>query len=90
MACSLYYSKQIAYLLVAFVKCRNKKRTAICKDKKVSKQIRICLHEYNFFTCFNERDVPVEIKSPDPDDDFIFALAVSNNAKAIVCGEKFF
>lgn len=30
----------------------------------------------------------MEIKSPDPDDDFIFALAINSNAKAIVCGEK--
>jgi predicted nucleic acid-binding protein len=35
-----------------------------------------------------KEDSIVTTHSPDPDDDFIFALAINNNAKAIVCGEK--
>ncbi|HXL56754.1 MAG TPA: putative toxin-antitoxin system toxin component, PIN family [Chitinophagaceae bacterium] len=35
-----------------------------------------------------KEDVSVTINSPDPDDDYIFSLAISNNAKAIVCGDK--
>lgn len=35
-----------------------------------------------------KEDIPVTINSPDPDDDYIFALAISNKAKAIVCGDK--
>jgi putative PIN family toxin of toxin-antitoxin system len=33
-------------------------------------------------------DIPIAINSPDPDDDYIFSLAVTTNSKAIVCGEK--
>ena len=33
-------------------------------------------------------DIPIAINSPDPDDDYVFGLAISNNAKAIVCGDK--
>ena len=35
-----------------------------------------------------KEDIPATINSPDPDDDYVFELAVSNNAKAIVCGDK--
>jgi putative PIN family toxin of toxin-antitoxin system len=35
-----------------------------------------------------KEDIPLAINSPDPDDDYIFELAVSNNVKAIVCGDK--
>ncbi len=35
-----------------------------------------------------KEDIPVTINSPDPDDDYVFELAISNNAKAIVCGDK--
>jgi putative PIN family toxin of toxin-antitoxin system len=33
-------------------------------------------------------DIPMQINSPDANDDYIFSLAVNANAKAIVCGEK--
>ncbi len=33
-------------------------------------------------------DVIITISSPDKDDDYIFALAIDNHVKAIVCGEK--
>jgi putative PIN family toxin of toxin-antitoxin system len=33
-------------------------------------------------------DIPASINSPDPDDDYVFELAISNSAKAIVCGDK--
>jgi len=35
-----------------------------------------------------KEDIPGIIKSPDPDDDYVFELAISSNAKAIVCGDK--
>ncbi len=35
-----------------------------------------------------KEDVPATINSPDPDDDYVFELAISNKAKAIVCGDK--
>lgn len=35
-----------------------------------------------------KEDIPVAINSPDPDDDYVFELAISNNTKAIVCGDK--
>ena len=35
-----------------------------------------------------KEDLPVKINSPDPDDDYVFELAISNNVKAIVCGDK--
>ena len=35
-----------------------------------------------------KEDIPVAINSPDPDDDYVFELAINNNAKAIVCGDK--
>ena len=35
-----------------------------------------------------KEDAPVTINSPDPDDNFIFSHAISNNAKAIVCSDK--
>ena len=34
------------------------------------------------------KDASITINSPDPDDDYIFSLAINTNAKAIVCGEK--
>lgn len=35
-----------------------------------------------------KEDIPAAIDSPDPDDDYLFELAISNSAKAIVCGDK--
>jgi len=35
-----------------------------------------------------KEDIPIGINSPDPDDDYVFELAISNKAKAIVCGDK--
>lgn len=35
-----------------------------------------------------KEDIHATINSPDPDDDYIFELAIRNNAKAIVCGDK--
>jgi len=35
-----------------------------------------------------KEDAPVTINSRDPDDNFIFSHAISNKAKAIVCGDK--
>jgi putative PIN family toxin of toxin-antitoxin system len=35
-----------------------------------------------------KEDIPTAIKSPDPDDDYVFELAISNSAKAIICGDK--
>ena len=35
-----------------------------------------------------EKDIAVPTISPDPEDNYLFDLAISCNAKAIVCGDK--
>jgi putative PIN family toxin of toxin-antitoxin system len=35
-----------------------------------------------------KEDIPATINSPDPDDNYVFELAIGNSAKAIVCGDK--
>ena len=58
---------------------------------RVKKLLNLSVASYvNVVTSFVllKEDASVTINSPDPDDNFIFSLAISNNAKAIVCGDK--
>lgn len=58
---------------------------------KVKKLLNASVASYmNVITAIvlSKEDIPAAINSPDPDDNYVFELAISNNAKAIVCGDR--